>query len=120
MYIESDQAEVSMAIFGSRHMLTILAEIARSSTGRFSLPALAASTGLPTSSIHVVLSRLKRVSLVRRTRDLGAERVAIYERRSHPTWAYALHLEAEVLAGDETVALWPSDQSGSSLPTTRP
>jgi len=103
--------ELSKGVFGSGHMLTLMAEIARSETGKFSTPALAASTGLPTSSIHTILSRLKRANLIRRTGEVTADRIAIYERRVHPTWEYALQLEADADAqAAGTLALhWSSE-----------
>lgn len=103
--------ELSKGVFGSGHMLTLMAEIARSETGKFSTPELASSTGLPTSSIHTVLARLKRTQLIRRTGEVTGERIAIYERRVHPTWAYALQLKADADAqASGTLALhWPSE-----------
>lgn len=87
--------EMSKIVFGSNHMLALMAEIARAEDGRFSTPALVAATGLPTSTVHTLLMRLKRGGFVRRTGELAPDRVAIYERRIHPTWEYALRLEAD-------------------------
>lgn len=87
--------ELSKGVFGSGHMLALMAEIARSESGKFSTPALAAATGLPTSSIHTLLARLKRANLIRRTGEVTPDRIALYERRVHPTWEYALRLEAD-------------------------
>ena len=91
---EQDE-EMSKIVFGSNHMLALMAEIARAGDGRFSTPALVAATGLPTSTVHTLLMRLKRGGFVRRTGELAPDRVAIYERRVHPTWEYALRLEAD-------------------------
>lgn len=103
--------ELSKGVFGSGHMLTLMAEIARSETGKFSTPGLASSTGLPTSSIHTVLARLKRTNLIRRTSEVTAGRIAIYERRVHPTWEYVLQLKADADAqAAGTLALhWASE-----------
>ena len=87
--------ELSKIVFGSNHMLALMAEIARAEDGRFSTPALVAATGFPTSTVHTLLMRLKRGGFVRRTGEVTADRVAIYERRVHPTWDYALVLEAD-------------------------
>ena len=87
--------EMSKIVFGSNHMLALMAEIARSPDGKFSTPSVATATGLSTSTIHALLKRLKQLGLVRRTDEVTPERIRIYQRAVHPTWDYALRLEAE-------------------------
>lgn len=104
--------ELSKTIFGSNHMLAVMAEIARSTDGRFSTPALVAATSLPTSTVHTLLMRLKRGGFVRRTGEVTSDRVAIYERLADLTWDYALHLEsfADELATGTYAKHWPTEQ----------
>lgn len=100
--------ELSKLAFGSNHMLALMVEIAKSPDGRFSTPGLVAATGLPASTIHALLVRLKRMRLVRRTGEVTPDRVAIYQRAVHPTWDYALRLEADAdaLATGTFTPLW--------------
>lgn len=94
--VPSEQSEeLSKLAFGSNHMLALMGEIARSPDGKFSTPSVATSTGLSPSTIHALLKRLKQLGLVRRTDEVTADRVRIYQRAIHPTWDYALRLEAE-------------------------
>ena len=94
--VPSEQSEeLSKLAFGSNHMLALMAEIARSPDGKFSTPSVATATGLSTSTIHALLKRLKQLGLVRRTDEVTPERIRIYQRAVHPTWDYALRLEAE-------------------------
>ena len=58
--------------------------IERCDGSEFSTPALVATTGLPTSTVHCLLSRSKRAGFIRRTGIVTPERVALYERRPHP------------------------------------
>ena len=104
--------ELSKIVFGSNHMLALMAEIARSEDGRFSTPGLVAATGFPTSTVHTLLMRLKRGGFVRRTGEVTSDRVAIYEREIHPTWEYALRLEADAdaRAAGTYARQWPTDQ----------
>ncbi|HBS07184.1 hypothetical protein NH287_13190 [Microbacterium sp. CnD16-F] len=105
--------ELSKIVFGSNHMLALMAEIARSEDGRFSTPGLVAATGFPTSTVHTLLMRLKRGGFIRRTGEATSDRVAIYEREIHPTWEYALRLEADAdaLAAGTYARQWPTEQS---------
>ena len=106
--------ELSKLAFGSNHMLALMAEIARSSDGKFSTPSVSAATGLSTSTIHALLKRLKQLGLVRRTDEVTPDRVRIYQRAVHPTWDYALRLEAEAdarAAGTFTIQ-WEAATAG--------
>lgn len=103
--------EMSKLAFGSNHMLAVMAEIARSSDGRFSTPSISSATGLPASTIHALLKRLKQLGLVRRTDEVTSDRIRIYQRAIHPTWEYALRLEAEAdarAAGTFTIEWEPT------------
>ncbi len=112
----SEQSEeLSKLAFGSNHMLALMAEIARSPDGKFSTPSVATATGLSTSTIHALLKRLKQLGLVRRTDEVTPERIRIYQRAVHPTWDYALRLEAEADARADRNVHHPvgSDPGGS-------
>lgn len=98
-------------MFVSDHMLAVMAAIARAEDGMFSTPALVDATGLPVSTVHALLTRLKRGHFVRRSR-VDADRVAIYERAIHPTWEFALYLEAEAdaIAAGTFKPVWATEQ----------
>jgi len=87
--------EFSKYLFGSSAMLAVMAQIARSEDGRFSVPQLIEDTHLPSSTVNNALSRLKKAGLVRRTGEISSDRVIIYERRPISVWAAAEELDKE-------------------------
>lgn len=96
---EDDFEDLSKYLFGSTHMLAVMLEVSRSSDGYFTGPQVSAATGLPASTVHALVTRLKRARLVRRTGSTTSERVAIYERRAHPYWDVARFIERESQVG---------------------
>ena len=90
--VATTRLELSKVLFGSNHMLSIAVEIAKAAGGEFSVPMLSESTGLPPSTIHHALERLKSAGLVRRLRrDLDF--VVVFERRESLFWAAVLEIE---------------------------
>ena len=89
-------------------MLAVMAEIGRAVDGRFSAPQLSSATGLPASTIHNLITRLKRAGLVRRTGEVTSERVAMYERRPNLLWdaATVIETEADALQSGTITDLW--------------
>lgn len=102
------QEDLSKYVFGSNHMLAVMVEIGRSPNGEFSTPQIASATGLPMSTTHSLITRLKRAGLVRRTGEVTPDRVALYERRSHSVWRTAQDIdsEAEALRAGTLTDLW--------------
>ena len=100
--------ELSKNLFGSTHMLAVMAEVDRSVDGQFSAPQVSASTGLPASTVHSLFMRLRRAELIRRTGEVTAERIAIYERRPSPVWgaASAIATEADAVQAGTVKDLW--------------
>lgn len=88
--------ELSKYAFGSTHMLAVMLEISKAADGQFYVATLIENTGLPSSSVHAVLTRLKRAGLIRRTGTITGDKIAIYERRAHPFWNLAEVFDAEV------------------------
>lgn len=105
--------DLSKYIFGSSHVLSILVEIGRSPSGEFSAPQLIAATGLSQSTVHSLVTRLKRAGLVRRTGEVSAERVAIYERSNHPIWEFAQYVKDEADAADAADRRWDRSRAAS-------
>lgn len=95
MRVSAENEELSKYVFGSSHMLTVMAAIDSAGSDTFSAPSLIEATGLPQSTVHALLTRLKRAGLVRRTGDASSARIAHYERAVHPAWAFARRLEAD-------------------------
>jgi len=103
--------ELSKYVFGSAHMLTVLSAIERGGRATFSTPSLMEMTGLPQSTVHALLTRLKRAGFVRRTTDIATDRVVSYERAVHPVWAFARRLEDDARSrtvGDQPMQ-WESE-----------
>lgn len=106
--IALEHKDVSKNLFGSSHMLAVMAAIGRTDDGRFSAPQVAGATGLPASTIHNLIARLTRASLVRRTGEVTPDRVAMYERRPNPVWqtVVAIESEADALQSGTITDLW--------------
>lgn len=103
--------ELSKYVFGSAHMLAVLAAIEEGGHAPFSTPSLMESTGLSQSTVHALLTRLKRAGFVRRTANVTTDRVAFYERAVHPVWAFARRLEDDARSrtvGDQPMQ-WESE-----------
>lgn len=99
---------MSKYLFGSTHMLAVMAAISRSVDGQFSAPQVANATGLPASTVHSLITRLRRAGLVRRTGEITSDRVAMYERRQNPIWdaASVIDTEADALQSGAVTDLW--------------
>jgi len=106
--IALEHRDVSKNLFGSSHMLAVMATIGRAEDGRFSAPQVSGATGLPASTIHNLITRLIRAGLVRRTGEVTPDRVAMYERRPSLVWetAVAIEGEADALQSGTITDLW--------------
>ena len=93
--VSAENEELSKYIFGSAHMLTVMAAIDLAGKDTFSTPSLMGATGLSQSTVHSLLTRLKRAGLIRRVGDVSSERIVNYERAVHPAWSFARRLEAD-------------------------
>lgn len=96
MPIGSRAAELSKAVFGSEHMLTVMSQIAQAPDTTFSAPVIERSTGLAGSIVHGLLARLKRAGLVQVVGRVEGERTLAYQRRDHLVWQAASQLTSEV------------------------
>lgn len=108
MELATQHEDLSKYLFGSSRMLAVMVEIERSEAGEFSTPGLVSATGLPTSTVHSLLTRLKRAGFVRRTGTVTADRVALYERRPHPLWETVrlIEEEADALSSGAVTDVW--------------
>lgn len=86
---------LSKAVFGSEHMLAIMAQIAGSPGAGFTAPSIEATTGLAGSVVHGMLGRLRRAGLVNVVGRVDGERTLAYERRDHLLWQAATQLTSE-------------------------
>ncbi len=74
-------AELSKALYGSSHMHDVIVAIARADGEQFSAPQLMADTGLASSIIHGLLTRLLRARMIERSGALPGERTLLYRAR---------------------------------------
>lgn len=109
--VSAENEELSKYIFGSAHMLTLMAAIDLAGKDAFSTPSLMETTGLSQSTVHSLLTRLKRAGLIRRIGDVSSERIVKYERAIHPAWSFARRLQSDAQsrsAGEQPMQ-WESD-----------
>lgn len=110
MELATQHEDLSKYLFGSSRMLAIMVEIERCEGGEFSTPGLVSATGLPTSTVHSLLTRLKLAELIRRTGTVTSDRVALYERRPHPLWEAVRFIEeeADAVSSGTVTDVWVS------------
>ena len=89
-------AELSKAVFGSEHMLSVMWQISQAPDATFNAPAIERATGLAGSIVHGMLARLKRAGLIEVVGHLEGERTLAYQRRDHLVWQAASQLTSEV------------------------
>ena len=94
----STTEELSKFVFGSSHMLAIIAEIASAEEGRFSIPSLSQSTGLAPSSVHNQLERLKSAQLVKQDGRMPDGRTLMFKRAEVPFWHAVAQLDPQELS----------------------
>jgi len=95
---EVEVRRFSRALFGNRHKLEVLAAIAVGDR-MFYVQAIAANTGIPSSTVRPVVKDLVDV-VVRELPFVGHRNAAHYhERLEHPIWQMAVELLHDVRAG---------------------
>ena len=84
--LEASTKHLSKSLFGSNHMLALMTEIADAEGGSFSIPLLSERTGLPASTVHHHLARLKEAGLVQQGARVPGDRVVRFLRTENRIW----------------------------------
>lgn len=102
-YAQSERVqEVSLALFGQRHRLAVMAAIAQSADGRVNPSDLVKQLGFSAqSSIQKAFPGLIAGGLVERV--TGADGRVYYQRQPSEAWKFAIELLARALAQDTPV-----------------
>lgn len=102
-YAQSERVqEISLALFGQRHRLAVMAAIAQSSDGRVNPTDLVKQLGFSAqSSIQKAFPGLIEAGLV--TRVTGQDGRVYYERQPSGVWNFSIELLARALAQDTPV-----------------
>jgi DNA-binding transcriptional ArsR family regulator len=96
--LDESTMQLSKFVFGSNHMLALMLEIANADAGAFSIPILTERTGLPASTVHHHLARLKGAGLIRQVKRVPGERVVTFLRVENRIWDGVKDLDAGKLA----------------------